>query len=287
MPKPLTPALLRNLKLPTAGQVEIADATCVGLRLRLSVKSATWLLGCRDPQGRARRFVLGRFADLGLAQARVAARGLRERVRDGLDPVAAARARRAAGPSDGGQTTLRDILDVYGQLVGGYRRSWPRARRLIEHVFENVQARRAIELTAPELQVAVDKHKSRASAGAAVRYLKPLLKWAARRGLMASGIAEGLEQPEGAQGKRDRVLARTEIHAILDVLDAVGGYGDVIRWLFLTAARLNEACNARWSHIDRVSGLWAIPVTKSGKPHVVPLPAPGAGYVARAGAWRR
>jgi integrase len=274
-PKAITPAFLRHVKLPASSQVEITDGGCPGLRLRLSTSSASWVLGCRDAAGKARRFHLGGFPAMGLREAREAARKLRVEVRGGRDPIAEAQARRLAARQDNtGEpaTTLLAIIDAYEKLVGGQRRSWPWSRRMIGHVFRAQLARPALELTAPELQLVIDAHGSRASAGAAVRALKPVLKWAAKRGLIAGDMAAALEQPEGAQGRRDRVLTRDEIRAILDVVDAVGGYGDVIHWLFWTACRLDEACSMRWRDVDLGSGLWTIPVTKTGQPHVVPLP---------------
>jgi integrase len=276
MSKPMSPAFLRNLKLPAQGQTEHTDGGS-GLRLRCATTRATWILGCRDAQGRARRFSLGTFPAMGLKDARIAAHRLRERVRDGYDPIAAARTRRAEEKSDTKQITLGEVLDAYGDLVGSRRRSWRRARQLVEHVFRAKLSRRAIELTAPELQLVVDRHDSRASAGAAVRILKPVAKWAARRALMGAGIAEALELPEGARRARDRVLSRDEIRAILTVLDSFPGHGDCLRWLFLTGARLDEACSSRWG--DVADGVWNIKATKQGREHAVPLPAQALAFL--------
>jgi integrase len=272
MPKPLSPAFLRSLKQPAPGrgQVEHVDGGCAGLRLRLSAGSASWSLGCRDQTGRLRRFTLGRFPDMGLAAAREAARRLRVEVRDGRDPVAERRARHAAGRHGLGRpVTLADVIGNYEALVGHTRRSWAAARKMVEHVFAAKLARPAIEITSAELQLVVDRHTSRASAGAAVRYLKPILRWAVKRELVSAGVA-AIDQPEGAQGRRDRVLTHSEIHSILAVLDSEGAHGDCLRWIFWSGCRLGEAVSARWD--DVTDGIWTIPTTKTGRPHGVPLP---------------
>jgi integrase len=275
-PKPLTPMFLRHVKRPASGQVEIADGACPGLRLRLATSVATWVLGCRDAAGHARRFRLGEHPAMGLKEAREAARELRAKVRKGADPIAEARQQRAEARRkvdvDEGLVTLSTVMDAYGRAVGASKRSWPRARQQIENVFGKKLARTAIEITAPELQLIVDAHPSATSAGTAVRYAKPVLKWAAKRGLMAVGIADALEPPEGAQRVRQRVLSRDEIRAILRAAEDVTGYGPAMRWLFLTGARLNEACLMRWSDIDQVRGLWILKQTKQDRPHTVPLP---------------
>jgi hypothetical protein len=54
----------------------LTDATCPGLRLRLTpAGAASWVLACRDRLGRMRRFPLGTFPDMGISEARGEARG--------------------------------------------------------------------------------------------------------------------------------------------------------------------------------------------------------------------
>lgn len=242
----LTPAFLRSVKPPASGQVEYPDGACPGLRLRLSQGgTATWILGCRDAAAKTRRFTLGAYPGLGLANAREKARQLREEVRQGADPIRKARQTKAAAARPPpAVATLTALLDGYARDVGAGRRSWDEARRRIEDVFRLHLEQRSTEITAPELQLTVDAHASRSSAGAAVRYIRPVLKWGAKRGLVVRGTGEVLDQPDGAQSIRQRRLSREEMGAISRVLSAAGGYGQALRWLFLTGCRLNEACGA-------------------------------------------
>ena len=270
----LTPAFLRTVKPPMTGQVEHADAACPGLRLRLSRGgAATWLLGCRDKAGKPRRFTLGAFPAIGLAAARDLARQRREDVRGGADPIREAQQRREAAAKPAPVlASLTALLDGYAKDVGARRRSWAEARRRIEDVFKAHLGRATADITAPELQLTVDAHGSRSSAGAAVRYLRPVLKWGGKRGLVARGTGEALDQPDGALAVRQRRLTRDEMQAILGELDEAGSYGRVMRWLFWTGCRLNEACDMRWRDADLSAGLWTVPVTKQGRAHAVPLP---------------
>ncbi len=272
----LTPAFLRSVSPPATGQVEYADGGCPGLRLRLSHGgAATWVLGCRDVSGKSRRFVLGAFPALGLSRARDLARERREEVRQGRDPIGQAReARRNATVANTNMATLRTLLDGYARDVGVRRRSWAEGRRRIESVFAKHLNSATKTITGPELQLTVDAHPSRSSAGAGVRYLRPVLKWGAKRGLIAPGTGDALDQPEGALAVRQRQLTRDEMAAILPTLDQAGSYGRVLRWLFWTGCRLNEACSARWRDLDLNTGLWTILQTKQGREHVVPLPGP-------------
>jgi integrase len=56
------------------------------------------------------------------------------------------------------------------------------------------------------------------------------------------------------------------------VIDAVPSYGALLRWLFWTGCRLDEACSMSWRDVDLRNALWTIPQTKQGQPHIVPLP---------------
>jgi site-specific recombinase XerD len=269
----LSPAFLRSMKPPASGQVEYSDTVCVGLRLRLSHGgSATWLLGWRDSAGKARRFVLGSFPGTGLSAARDAARALRERVRAGADPVAEQRQARSKPAPATSPATMAAVLDAYARHIGE-RRTWPATRQRIENVFRPHQARASAGITSAELQLTADEHASRASAGVAVRYLRPIARWAAKRGWMQSGISTALEQPDGAnKSPRERVLTREELRAVLNALPAVGNYGLAIRWILLTACRRSEVSGMRWRDIDLHAGTWTIAQTKQDRPHVVPLP---------------
>ncbi len=78
--------------------MDLADSTLPGLRLRLTARGGrTWVLACRDTLGRMRRFPLGEYPTMGIADAREAAREMRAEVRKGADPVAKRKRQRAIG----------------------------------------------------------------------------------------------------------------------------------------------------------------------------------------------
>jgi integrase len=126
-------------------------------------------------------------------------------------------------------------------------------------------------LKAGELQMTADGYPARQSAAAAVRYLRPVLKWGAKRGYVAPEAA--LIEPPATVKRRDRVLVREELAAILPVL--AGGHGDPYRqgllFMLLTLARREEVCAARWRDLDLAADEWRIPSTKNGLGHRLPL----------------
>ena len=84
-------------KAASTGRIELVDAGCLGLRLRINgPRSRTWVLACRDRLGRMRRFRLGSHPDMGLSAARSAARALHVEVKlHGADPIAEHRQEKA------------------------------------------------------------------------------------------------------------------------------------------------------------------------------------------------
>src|SRR5215218_10067423 len=257
MPERLTETAIRSeiAKAAEAGQRrDLSDAALPGLRLRLTAGgAATWALACRDPHGPMRRFPLGRFPAMGLAEARDKARALRVRVRAGEDPVAERRRLRALGrDAKEGIGTLGALLGLYGRGPGAALKSWDDARRRIRTVFAPHLGRPLAALGAAELQTTADAYPARQSAAAAVRYIRPVLKWGASRGHLPGGAAAASIEPPATVKRRERVLAREELEALLPALSAGGEdpYRRALLFLLLTLARREEVAAARWRDLD-------------------------------------
>jgi integrase len=309
MPLRLTETAIRSAisKAAETGRRDLADAALPGLRLRLTpAGSASWALACRDPHGRMRRFPLGSFPTMGLAEAREKARALRVRVREGADPVAERRRVRAAGrDAREGVGTLKHLLDLYGGPApskapgalsdrrgsprneasegtkarrggaepsgpGGSLKSWPVGRARIERVFADALTRPLEGVKAAELQLLADRYPAKQIAASAVRCLRPVLKWGAPRGYVPEATAR--ISPPAAVRRRERVLSTGELARLLPPLrDGIGPYRRAMHFMLLTLARREEVCAARWGDIDLALAEWRIPGTKNGTTHRVPL----------------
>jgi integrase len=274
---------------------DLADAGQEGLRLRITPGgAASWVLACRDPHGGMRRFPLGGWPALGLSDAREKARAMRVKVREGADPIAEAKKLRAIGrDAKAGIGTLPAVLDLYGgpvtpsaaatteapaeapraRVIGPGRqlKTWPETRRKVEVVFAELLRRPLATLSAGDFQMAADAYPSKASASAAVRYVRPILKWAAQRGYV--GREAALISPPAAVKRRDRVLTREELAALLPALSAAdaNAYRLALRFMLLTLCRRDEAAEATWRDVALDAAEWRIPETKNGKPHRLPL----------------
>ena len=281
---PLTAAALRNLKPKEKGYSYFPDGGCPGLRLRASAQGRyTWILSCRDQAGQVRSITLGDYGgvgSLGLAEARERARRERQRLKDGQDIIKERRAARIAYQARESAATLRLLLEQYETHVvierqkKGEARSWSEAKRAIHSVLARFLDPPLSELTAPMLQHMLDSWPSKARAGATVRFVRPILKWGVRRGHVAPGIAEQLQQPEGANTRRQRVLTEQEISSIWRQLEDSDPYGRAFKWLFWTCCRKSEMTRARWQDLDLERREWTIPAkhSKNGREHVIPLP---------------
>jgi integrase len=220
-----------------------------------------------------RRFPVGAFPAMGLAEARDRARALRVRVRAGEDPVAERRRLRAVGrDAKEGIGTLAALLELYGRGPGAALKSWGDARRRIRTVFAPHLGRPLAALGAAELQATADAYPARQSAAAAVRYIRPVLRWGASRGHLAGAAAAAVEPPATVK-RRERVLGREELEALLPALAAGGEdpYRRALLFMLLTLARREEVATTRRRDLDLGAAEWRIADTKNGRGHRVPL----------------
>lgn len=277
MPKTLTESAIGKATREAAAtktRIELADGGLPGLRLRITPGgSRAWVLGVRDRLGRPRRFALGHFPTLSISDAREAARAERQKVKAGADPIAERRRdRKTLTDAKAGKGTLTAVLDAYGADAGAALRSWPHSRKRVERVFARYLEKPAKTLLLADLLIEADQYSAKASAAFAVRTLRPVLKWAAPRGLVPADLA--LIQRKDPLRRRERHLSRDELAALLPVLKASKRpHAAALRFMLLTLARREEVCTARWCHVDLEASVWTIPapMTKNRQPHQVPL----------------
>jgi len=273
------PAIAKDVRevAANARRRDLADAGCLGLRLRLTPKgSRSWVLACRDRAGRMRRFALGDHPHVGIAEARDAARSLHGKVKhDGADPIAEARKEQAhAVDAKAGIGTLSAVLAIYGERRGTQLKSWAHSRLAIDRVFQALLHRPVATMTCGNLQLAADCYPAPKAASYAIRALRPALKWAAQAGraYVDRGLCD-LREPT-TPTRRQRVLTTAELARILPVLrQSERVHATAMRFMLLTLARLEEVCGATWQEIDLSAATWTLPPdrTKNAHPHVVPL----------------
>jgi integrase len=244
-----------------------------GLNLRITAQgTAAWTWLGHDSVGRVRRFGLGRYPHVQLAEARRRARRMADEVRRGADPVAEARARRAGHQKAKGHT-LAALLALYGQQKGKVIKSWAsQMEPQIKRVFRAHLDAPLADLTIGTLQMTVDGYPSPKSAGLGVTCLLTVLRWASAsgRGYVDRSLLE--LQAIAKKPERDRVISRDELTRILPVMRTSDSpYASALRLILLTAARRGEVEAARWQDVNFAEGTWTIPDPKNKQEHIVPL----------------
>jgi integrase len=282
--QPLTAKQLDAVRPRNLEVVELGDGLLPGLRVRISRGGRFWSLNIRNSKGERRRFDVG--DNISLAEARRRAETLKQAIKQGGDPTGERRdVRQRAKDAKAGIGTLGSVINAYFDGDGASLRTKGEQRARTRHVFLKHLNRPATEITVQQLQLAADAHPSASSASRAITYLKPLARWAAKRGLMQKGFSE-LEKPveRGIEGGGHTVLDRDQLAVVLPELDQ-GHHGPAARLMLWTAARLDEVCAATWSEFDLEAGVWTVAAgrrkdTRSrtrrkqvpAQPHVIPLP---------------
>lgn len=269
---------------------DLADMGCPGLRLRMTPAGArtepavaSWVLACRDREGRMRRFPIGAWPGMGVRVAREAARALHAKVKhEGADPVAARKRERATGKdARDGVGTFQALLTTYSTKRGAELRSWGEAQKRIELVFKALLKRPMAALSADDFQAEADSYKFDTTAALAVRSVRPVLKWGAQRGQFPRAVA--VIDPPVAVKRRTRILTADELKTVLPALTVSSRpYAPALRLMLLTVTRREEVAGMKWGEVDLEGETWTIPAerSKNGSPHVVPLSTQAAALLA-------
>ena len=286
MKKVLTDALLRAIKPPTSGRIEYADLRCVGLAFRVTDKGArSWCFRYRDAvTGRTGRFTVGRYPDIGLADARKRADALRADVAAGINPNARKRRNRAEAPDK-----------TFGALAARYmiehakRRKRSHAldeRNLRLHVLPKWSARPYDGIDRADVIELVEGLVSAGKGTLANRVqslVSGIFSFAIDASLMTANPCTRLRK-RGTERTKDRVLSDLEIRLFWNGIIAAPvsrtvGLG--LRLALLTGCRVGEVagiCRDELANLhDEARAEWLIPkervkaTEEHARPHLVPL----------------
>jgi integrase len=261
-----------------------------GLYLRVEGKGQRWWT-FRYGAGGKRYHGLGPAHTIGLAEAREQARRCRQLLLEGVDPIAAGKARRAAAALEAGSSkSFAECVDAYWQAHCAswtnrkHAREWKAS--LATHVLPEIGALAVAAIdTAQVLRVLQPAWTAIPETASRLRSrIESVLDWA-----RVHGYREG-DNPARWRGHLDHLLparkklARVKHHAALPYRELpafmcrLRERGDVearaLEFAILTAARAGEAAAADWSEIDWADGgTWIVPPEhmKARREHRVPL----------------
>lgn len=258
-----------------------------GLYLQvLPTGGRTWILRA-DIGGRRREMGLGGYPSVTLSGAREAARGARDLIRAGIDPIDRARAAKAKLTVTSTQSgwTFRQAGEAY---VATHEAGWKNAKHraqwsstLAAYVYPVVGdlGVDAVGLS-HVMDILTPIWTTKTETARRVRgRLEAVLDWAATRELRSG------PNPARWKGHLDKLLAdpskvsRVRHHRALPIDDMpgfiarlaeVGGVGArALLFGILTAARSGETRGATWGEMDVARGTWTVPAErmKGGRAH--------------------
>lgn len=266
----------------------------------------------RSPEGRTRRFTIGRLSDtLTPEQARRRAKDLLRNVLAGNDPQGERRSRREAW-------TVNELLDAYlasprfaenaestqtvdrGRINRHLRPTL--GTRFADQVTRDdvLRAQKAITNGATKIKTKTGKLRGRAivrggkgTADKAVLALRSAYAWAIAQGHLEKNPAIGVKIDQVRE--RDVILddadAYKRLFKAIDKLEASESIrstvADALRLLALTGARRGEIAGLRWQWVDLKNGRIVIPKEahktgqRTGKPRIIALPSVAREIIAR------
>jgi integrase len=238
-----------------------------------------WLLRIMV-QGRRRDIGLGSARLVPLATARDAATDMRRMARDGGDPVAERRLRRATAP-----TFIIAAQKVHAETVDSWKNKKHAAAWLTTletYAFPTIGDRPIDRIeTADVLSILTPIWLTKAETARRVRQrMRTVFDWArVAYGLRGVNPVDGVERAlpkQSDRGEHFAALPYAQVAAFMATLR----HGSIanptllaFEFLILTACRTNEVLLATWDEIDLAAATWTIPAVrmKGHETHVVPL----------------
>ena len=229
-----------------------------------------------------RRFKLGEYPAMSLADARERVSGIHAGLSGGADP-SREREEWKKAPTFG--KLAEEYIERYAKLS---KRSWERDEELLKRnalpawdkrLVSSIKRRDVIELL-DGIMARMKEGQRGIPANRTLAVLRKLFNWAISQDLMESNPCHQVKAPAAEQA-RDRVLSDDEIRRAWLAFEKIGAEArraaaaDILKIMLLTAQRSGEVKTMRWEDLDLAGGWWTIPAesAKNGLSHRVPLSA--------------
>src|SRR5215472_10146220 len=273
----LTKNLAEKISPPRSGQLFLRDDEITGLALRVTSNGAKSFVWEGRINGRTCRDTLGKFPDLSVVEARAKAFEYKAKIARGENPVGQRDAERAALRAE---KTFAHLIDEYLTLhARPHKRSWREDERMIRrHLPSSWSSRRLSDFSRHEmvrLHQTVGSDHGHYAANRLVALLRTMFNRAKLWGMLKEeNPVRGIKLFH--EEKRERFLTAEEIARLNQALMNEPDW----RWRaffplsLLLGTRRGELATARWADIDFAQAVLHIPNTKSGRPHLLPLPRP-------------
>lgn len=234
--------------------------------------------------GKPKTASLGRYPEVGLREARERLAEARKLVAQGIDPVAAKNAKRAAQIQAGVrtfETAARLWLEDWRKARSTRHAEYVQ-RRLQADVLPVIGAHPIEQVTAPRLVEMVKRVERRGAADVAKRILQTcgqVFRYAIAHGWASRNPAADIRPGDVLIASKKKNFARVdskELPALMRRIEAYQGTQATrlaMKLMAFTFVRTTELIGARWEEFDFEARRWDIPAArmKMKQPHVVPL----------------
>jgi integrase len=253
-------------------KTDFFDTRLTGFFLEVrATGKATYYQRYRDKYRRNRQVRIGPADAMTLEEAREAARQVRSGITNGYDPSEQARKRKEV------PLFSEFVENRYLPHVKVYKRSWSQDEQMIQrHIMPLWSQAKLTEITREDIQdfqalMIADGMKP----GSVNRYMalvKYIFNLAEKWEVIDKSPARGVSRMAD-HNRKERYLTKEETVRLLAVLKKSPNrvMADLITFLILTGARKSEATHARWENVNLETGVWTVPMSKSGKPRYIPL----------------
>jgi len=265
-------------------QIELLDEQEPGLRFRAGERTAGWSLLARLHNGKRSRIKLGAWPKMGIADARRAARTMRVKIDDGVDPNAEKReAARAAAAAARNSKTLGEVLDLYDGLVLVQHRRGAGTRRALDGrkgLLKSLKDRVPSSITRAEIADLVKKHGRWApiSANRKLAYASAFFNWCIHEGIIETNPAQNIRKP-ARENVRDRFHSLGELREIWAAAGTLGyPFSQLYRLLIVLPNRREEVAAMPLDELDLVDdatpdqGLWLLPSDRTKRANALRIP---------------
>lgn len=259
---------IEKLLPPNKGVSTYCDTGFKGLKLYVTANGIKTFFIRKMVDGHDERFILGRFPDLSIQNARDKALLTLSSLATGVNPNKAKKENRAE------QKLGELFIEFMERYSKKEKKSWIYDQREIPKFYSEWFKRRLSDIKKTEIQRKHEQIRDENGLYQANRCLERL------RAMYNKAIEWGWNGENPTLGikkfkevKRDRFLQPKEAKSFFEALKLEDNI--ILRNYFymslFTGARKTNVLEMRWDQIDIKSALWRIPDTKSGEPVVVPL----------------
>jgi integrase len=270
--KKLTHPFITNLEIPKK-RTEYYDTVVNGLLLRVTKTGHKAFALAYGTKGK--RYTIGTFPSVGLAEARDVAKKLKIEIALGNDP----QAEKVANRNKPKAKTVADLAKVFEKkhfptlrqsTRDDYKRRInntiiPKLGKIPLETITRLDIIELLEEIAEDNNAPVNSNRIRS-------ILSSLFSFGVNRGMLDHNIVLSIK-PLGKASTRKRYYTPEEIVSIWDAFELEEEpYRSLFKMLLICGQRSGETRQTRWDHIQK--GVWTIPaeLTKANRTHEVPLP---------------